>query len=290
MRLLACLNGDLIPAEEARVSIFDRGFLLGDAIYEVLRLYRGQPWLEDEHFARLKRSLGEVEIEGIDLARLASRMRETIRRSEIEEGTVYIQITRGVARRTHAFPDPAVLPTELIVVRPYDDSKIEDLRENGAGVISRPDLRWGRRDIKSTNLLANVLASEEAKRAGRVEAVLVDRDGFVTEATHSSLLWVRCGRIEGTPDGPDILPGTTRGLIRGLLAELQLEWHEVRVSLEGLKLVDELILVGTTYEILPVVILDDHPIADGRPGPIAGSLRAGYRRAIEAWLGKASTR
>ena len=115
---------------------------------------------------------------------------------------------------------------------------------------------------------------------------MVDRDGFVTEATHSSLIWVRSGRVEGTPDGPHILPGTTRGLIRKMLAELHLEWHEVRVSLEGLKLVDELILVGTTYEVLPVVLVDDHPIGNGRPGTIARSLNAGYRRAIDEWLGE----
>ena len=233
----------------------------------------------------MKRSLGEVALEGVDLDRLASRMRETIRRSEVDEGTVYIQITRGVAPRTHAFPDPPVAPTELIVVRPYDDSKTAELRETGAGVISHPDIRWGRCDIKSTNLLANALAAEQAK-AGGAEAVLVDRDGFVTEATHSSLIWVRSGRVEGTPDGPRILPGTTRGLIRKMLAELHLEWHEVRVSLEGLKLVDELILVGTTYEVLPVVLVDDHPIGNGRPGTISRSLSACYRRAIDEWLGE----
>lgn len=280
MELLACLNGTIGPADEARISIFDRGFLFGDAVYEVIRLYQGRPWLEKEHFSRLRRSLDEIGIQGVDLERLAFRMRETTRRSEVREGTVYIQITRGSAPRTHAFPDPLVPPTELIVVRPLEDSKIQVLRENGVKTISVPDIRWGRRDVKSTNLLANVLAAEKAKRAGCPEAVLIDRDGFVTEATHSSLIWVRCGRVESTPEGPDILPGTTRRFITSLLKDLGFVWHEVRVSLEGLRLVDELLLSGTTYEILPVIALDGLPIGNGRPGPLALSLQAAYRNAV----------
>src|SRR6185312_10063425 len=138
-----------------------------------------------------------------------ARIHRTISASEIEEGTAYVHITRGVAPRAHAFPDPPVPLTELIVIRSYNDAPMVQMREKGVSAISRPDLRWKRCDVKSTNLLANVLANEAAHRHDAFEAVLVD-DGLVTEATHSSLLWVRDGRLEATPEGPEILPGTTR--------------------------------------------------------------------------------
>ena len=141
-----------------------------------------------------------MEFPEVDLDALGDRIRRTIEASEVEEGTAYIHITRGVAPRAHAFPNPPVPPTELIVVRPYDDSATAGKRETGVAVVSRPDLRWKRCDVKSTNLLANVVALESANRAGAYEALLVDADGLVTEATHSSVLWVRDGRIEGTPE------------------------------------------------------------------------------------------
>ena len=218
MKDLACLNGETMPVEEARVPVWDRGFLFGDAVYEVFRMYRGRRWLESEHLARLRRSLTELDFGPYEFERLIERMDRTVAASEIREGTIYVQITRGVAPRSHAFPDPSVPPTELIVVRPYDDGPAARLRQQGARMISQPDLRWKRCDIKSTNLLANVLAYESARRAGCDEAVLVDSAGFVTEATHSSVLWVRQGRLEGTPEGHEILPGMTRQLVLRLAA------------------------------------------------------------------------
>src|SRR5947209_7598373 len=181
MDSLACLDGELMPADQARVPIWDRGFLFGDAVYEVFRIYRGRCWLEDEHMARLRRSLRAMEFANVDLAGLAVRLHRTIAQSGIEEGTVYVQITRGVAPRQHAFPHQAVPPTELIVVRPYDDAATAALRETGVAAISYPDLRWRRCDVKSTNLLANVLANQAAHRAGAYEAILVDEAGRVTE-------------------------------------------------------------------------------------------------------------
>jgi D-alanine transaminase len=199
-----------MPVEQARVPVWDRGFLFGDSVYEVWRTYRGRCWLEPEHLARLRRSLKEMEFPAVDLERLMDRVHRTVAQSEIKEGTVYVQITRGVAPRVHVFPDPSVPPTELIVVRPYDDAPTARLRAAGASMISQTDIRWKRCDVKSTNLLGNVLAIEAARRAGCQEAVLVDDDGLVTEATHSSLIWVRDGRLEGTPEGHEILPGMTR--------------------------------------------------------------------------------
>src|SRR5262245_50471032 len=160
MQDLACLNGETMPVEQARVPVWDRGFLFGDSVYEVFRMYQGRCWLEAEHLSRLKRSLAELEFPPYDLSRLMERARETIRARGIGEGILYVQITRGVAPRSHPFPDPPVPPTELIVVRPYDDGPTARFRETGVSVISQPDLRWKRCDIKSTNLLANVLAIE----------------------------------------------------------------------------------------------------------------------------------
>jgi D-alanine transaminase len=284
MKELACLNGEVTPVEEARVPIWDRGFLFGDAAYEVFRLYRGRRWLEAEHLARLRRSLAELDFGPYELERLIERMDRTVLASEIQEGTVYVQITRGVAPRSHPFPDPSVPPTELIVIRRYDDGPTARLRQVGARVISQPDLRWKRCDIKSTNLLANVLAFEAARRAGCDEAILVDSAGFVTEATHSSLLWVRNGQLEGTPEGHEILPGMTRQLVIRLARSLEIRFSSSRVKLADLAGADEFILFGTTTEVLPVVRIDDRPIGTAQPGPVARRLGDAYRQEVEQWL------
>ena len=253
MHVLACLNGEIMPVDQAKVPVWDRGFLFGDSVYEVFRMYQGRCWLEEEHLARLRRSLAELGFAPYDLTGLMKRAYATIQASEILEGTLYLQITRGVAPRSHPFPDPPVTPTEVIIVRPYDDGPTLKLRETGVAAISHPDLRWKRCDIKSTNLLANVLAIEAARRAGAYEAVLIDADGYVTEATHTSLLWVREGRLEGTPEGHEILPGMTRQLVLRLLDRLAIPFAGTQVTLDELKAADELILVGTTTEVVPIV-------------------------------------
>ncbi len=284
MEVLACLNGETMPVEHARVPVWDRGFLFGDSVYEVFRMYQGRCWLETEHFARLRRSLKELDFPPYDLDALASRIYRTIAASGILEGTVYVQITRGVVPRSHAFPDPPVTPTELIVVRPYDDGPTARLREAGVKVISHPDLRWKRCDIKSTNLLANCMATEAARCAGGYEAILVDSAGFVTEATHTSVLWVRQGRLEGTPDGNEILPGMTRQLILRLVKLLAIPFVGTHVTLPELKAADEVILVGTTTEVVPIVQIDEERIGTGSPGPVAQRLWDAYRQEVERRL------
>ncbi|WP_250847193.1 aminotransferase class IV [Aquisphaera insulae] len=286
MQVLACLNGEIMPVEEAKVSVWDRGFVFGDAVYEVFRMYRGRCFLEAEHLARLARSLKELKFPGCDLDRLMDRVRATIAASGILEGTLYVQITRGVAPRSHPFPSPPVPPTEVIIVRPYDDRPTQAAREAGVRLISLPDLRWKRCDIKSTNLLANVLAIEEAHRAGAFEAVLVDDAGLVTEATHSSILWVRDGILEGTPEGNEILPGMTRKLVLHLTESLGIPFRGTHVRLEELKGADEVILVATTSEVVPVTRIDDAAIGSGSPGPVAKRLHGAYEAAVEAWLAR----
>jgi D-alanine transaminase len=172
----------------------------------------------------------------------------------------------------------------LIVVRPYDDQPTHEFRRHGARVITQPDLRWKRCDIKSTNLLANVLAIEAAHRAGCDEAVLIDSNGLVTEATHSSVLWVRNGRLEGTPEGHEILSGMTRQLILRLAHSLEIPFGSSHVTVAELREASEVILVGTTSEVLPVVRIDHQTVGAGSPGPIARRLSDAYRREVEKWL------
>lgn len=284
MRSLACLNGELMPVEEARVPVWDRGFLFGDSIYEVTRLYQGRSWLEAAHLDRLRWSLAQMLFPPIDLDALKQRIDRTVDASQVSDGTAYIQITRGVAPRKHTFPPEGTPPTELIIVRPYDDAETERNRQAGVGVISHPDWRWKRCDVKSTNLLGNVIACEMAHRAGCPEAVLVDDAGLVTEATHSSLLWVRDGALGGTPDGPEILPGTSRHFLLKLAASLGIPFRPGQISLEELAAADEVLLSGTTIEVMPVVRLNDLPIAAGKPGPVTTSLQSAFRTSIRRWL------
>ncbi len=280
----ACLNGQFMPSEDAKVSVWDRGFVFGDAVYEVCRIYRGRPWLEDEHFDRLERSLREMEIKGVDLAQLQQQCHETIDQSGLGEATLYIQITRGVAPRAHAFPDPPVKPTVFIAVRPYDDSKTAAFRQSGVTIRSYPDIRWGRCDVKSTNLLANCIALEHVKRQGAFEAALHDQNGLITEATHSSLLWVTGGRLQGTPEHDNILPGCTRLLANRLAASLGMKIEDMKISMDDLKKADEVILMGTTIEVMPVTKVDDTVIAGGTPGAVARQLQKAYSLALREWL------
>ena len=284
MESLACLNGELMPVDQARVPIWDRGFLFGDAVYEVFRLYQGCCWLEDEHLARLRRSLGAIEIASVDFDALTARLHRTISASGIQEGTAYVHVTRGVSPRVHAFPTTTVSPTELIVVRAYEDEPVARLRNDGVGAISHPDLRWKLCDLKTTNLLPNVLANEAAHRAGCFEAILIGEKGLVTEGTQTSVLWVRDGRLEGTPEGHGILPGTTRQLVLRLCDEIRFPFASSEVTLPELVAADEVLLVGTTTEVLSIVRIDGKAVAGGTPGPVSRRLQEAYRAAVDRWL------
>src|SRR5438128_560903 len=251
MEAIANLNGERMPLSEARVPALDRGFLFGDAVYEVLRVYNGRPWRMEEHLRRLARSLGAIRIHGVDVARLEKRVLETIAAGPFAEALVYIQITRGAAPRSHAFPADAK-PLEFLYVQEFRDPYAQ-ARQDGAAVITVPDVRWGRCDIKSTNLLANVLAAQAAKEAGCVEALLCSDDGIVSEGTHTSFFGVLGGKLLTAPTSPHILPGITRALVLRLAqrAKIDLQEHELRRP--DLARVSELFLTGTTSEVLPVV-------------------------------------
>jgi D-alanine transaminase len=273
---LANLGGSILPLAEAKVPALDRGFLFGDAVYEVLRVYHGRPWLTDEHFARLGRSLAAVRIANVDLGRLRERMLATIAAGPFGEAIVYIQITRGCAPRSHAFP-ASVEPLEFLYVQAFSDPYVE-ARDKGTSVILHPDIRWGRCDIKSTNLLANVLALQAAKEAGCSEALLYLPDGSLTEASHSSLFGVRNGQLITAANGNAILPGVTRDLVVALARKDEIPVLERNLRRDELSAIDEVFLSGTTTEVLPVTRIDGHPVGNGAPGPVTKRLRLLYNR------------
>jgi D-alanine transaminase len=278
LEAIANLNGKQMPLSEVMIPALDRGFLLGDSIYEVLRIYQSRPWLEEEHWQRLARSLDAVRIHGVDLDRLRRRMLETITAGPFREATAYIQVTRGVAPRAHAFPAKAT-PLEFLYVKEFHDL-YADLRRDGAPVITQPDVRWDRCDIKSNNLLANVLAAQAAKEAGCVEALLCLADGTLTEGTHTSFFGVLDGKVLTAPNSNAILPGITRGLVLRLAARAGIAVREHVLKQGDLEHVSELFLTGTTTEVLPVVQVDGRPIADARPGPVTRRLQEAYRAAV----------
>lgn len=279
MNTLANLNGQILPLAEAKVSVLDRGFLFGDGIYEAMHLAAGRIRFYKEHLARLQRSLAELNLGGVDLERLQQRITATVQAAGLADAFIYIQITRGSApRRTHAYPD-GLIPTELIYVEPFIDPYTEQ-RSRGIRVISFPDLRWRRCDIKSLNLLGNVLAARAAQDRGANEAILVADDGTWTEATRSSLFGVVDGRLRTGPNSPAILPGVTRGFILRIIRDLGLPHDERHLHRDEASRVAELFLTGTTAEVLPIVQVDDRPIGDGTPGPLTRKLQAAFREYV----------
>lgn len=282
---LASVNGTIIPLSQARVPALDRGFLFGDAVYEVLRIYGGKPFLEQDHFDRLARSLESIRIRGVDLAGIRRRMHELIAAGPFGEAIVYIQISRGAgAHRTHNFPKDAK-PLEFLFVEDYDDAPKVERRKTGVRVITQPDVRWGRCDIKSVNLLANCLAYEAAVEAGAGEALLVLPDDTLSEASHSSFFWVIDDVVHSTPLADNILPGITRKLLVELAKKANVPFGEGHLKVSDLARIDELFLSGTTSEVLPVIQVDGQRIGKGVPGPQSQKLLAIYQDEVRRFRG-----
>jgi D-alanine transaminase len=280
--VLANINGATMPLAEAKVPALDRGFLFGDAVYEVVRVYQGKPWLMTEHWQRLAYSLEQIRIAGVDLERLQQRVLQTIKQGSFGEAIIYVQITRGAAPRAHPFPADTV-PLEFFYVQEFTDPYVT-LRQDGGCAITHPDLRWQRCDIKSTNLLGNVLAMQAAKEAGCVEALLVRDGGVVTEGTHTSLFGVRDGVLLVPPRGTSRLPGITWGFISGLTQRHQISTREQALTVADFARLDELFLTGTTTEVLPLIQVDDRKIAAGKPGPVTRRLQEAYREAVKEFV------
>lgn len=279
--MIVYFNGQFVPKEEVRISPDDRGFLFADGVYEVIASYNGRLFRPDEHFRRLERSLHELRIALPDLADLRRAAERLIEVNGLTRGdaAIYIQITRGVAPRNHAFPDPAVPPTVYANAFPFQPP--HEAQERGIKVILVPDVRWARCDVKSVALLANVLASQRAVESGAAEAVFV-RDGVVTEGSRNNVCAVFGGRLVTHPKTNVILPGITRDVVLELCGQLGIPYSETFIPESQLREADELMIVGTLSEIIPVVQVDDWPVGDGKPGPVTRRLQQAFREMVEA--------
>ena len=278
MPRLAYVNGRFVRQADACVSIEDRGFQLSDGIYEVWAVFGGQLVDSEGHFARLARSLNELRIAmPMSRAALTVVLRETVRRNCIVEGTVYLQVTRGAAPRDHAFPDPAPAPTLVITAKRGDPQAAERRAAAGVSVITLPDIRWGRCDIKTVGLLPNVLAKQAAREQGAFEAWLVDAEGRVTEGA-SSNAWIldKDGVLRTRELEANILRGVTRTALLAIAAEIGVPVQQHPFTVAEAKAAKEAFVTGAGALVMPVVRIDDTVIGDGRPGPLAVRLRALY--------------
>jgi len=271
------LDGQYMPLAEARVPVLDRGFVFGDGIYEVVPVYAGRPFRWRQHRARLGRSLAAIRIaDPLGPAGWDALVADLIGRHPWPDQFVYIQVTRGVAPRAHAFPadsKPTVFAMSSELKPPA-----QALREKGISLASLPDERWLHCDIKSISLLGNVLARQAAVEAGAHECVMF-RDGFLTEGAASNVWVARDGVVRGVPAGPLALEGIRVGLIESLCAAEGIAFERRRIHRDELPRADELMISSATQEILPVTLLDGKPVGDGRPGPLQRRLHAAYQRA-----------
>ena len=276
MSRIAYVAGQYLPHRQAAVHIEDRGYQFGDGVYEVITVMGGRLVDEERHLGRLNRSLTELRINSpMCNAALKIVMREVLRRNGVDSGIVYLQVTRGVAPREHAFPK-AAKPVLVITSR---RSRPPDPRLSHAGiaVITIPDIRWQRCDIKSVALVANVLGKQQAREAGAYEAWQVDRDGYVTEGT-STNAWIvtEDGAVVTRAADHSILNGVTRLAVFDIIHREGYRLVERPFTVAEAKAAREAFLTSTTADLLPVVLLDGAPVADGKPGPLSRKLREAY--------------
>jgi D-alanine transaminase len=278
MGRVAYVNGRFVPQAEAQVSIEDRGYQFADAVYEVWALFDGKLSDPEGHFARLERSLGELSI-AMPMSRKALTLvlKEAVRRNRVREGLVYLQVSRGVAPRDHPFPKTPVLPSMVVTVSRVDRAASEARAAKGVGVVTTPENRWGRCDIKTVGLLPNVLAKQKAREAGAVEAWFVDELGFVTEGGSSNAWIVDAeGRLRTRDTNANILRGVTRLTLLDVVREAGITVDERPFSPADALAAKEAFITGAGSLVLPVVSVDGKPVGDGKPGPLAMRLRKLY--------------
>jgi D-alanine transaminase len=278
------VNGRYVPHAEATVHIEDRGYQFADAIYEACEVRDGAIIDLTRHLDRMERSLAALSIPNpMSRKALALVMAEVIRRNRVRHGSVYLQVSRGVARRDHMFPLTPVAPSVVVVARSADPAKGEATAQKGVGVITVPDIRWGRVDIKTTGLLPNVLAKEAARSAGAREAWFVDDEGFVTEGG-SSNAWIvtRDGVLVTRGEGPDILSGITRRTILDTAAALGIPVEFRKFTVEEAKAAREAFNSSASTVVFPVVSIDGTPVANGHPGTLSLQLRQTFHDHAEA--------
>ncbi len=282
MSRIAYVNGSYQRHAEAGVAIEDRGLQFADAVYEVWSLRHGVLLDSEGHFTRLERSLNELRIAmPMGIAALKAVIAETVRRNRLRDGLVYLQITRGVAPRNHVFPTTPVAPGVIITAKPVDWAAIDAKAATGARVVTVPDQRWARCDIKSTSLLPNVLAKQAAADARSEEAWMVDAEGYVTEGS-STNAWIvdREGALVTRDATANILNGITRRTIMSVAADRQMRVVERAFTVAEAQAAHEAFFTAATALVTPVVAIDGKPVGDGAPGPVAKALRAAYLAAF----------
>ena len=283
MSRIAYVNGRYLPRDAAKVSVEDRGYQFADGVYEVCEVMGGRLVDERRHMARLDRSLGELRItRPMSHAALAVVLRETIGRNRVRDGIVYVQVTRGAARRDFPFPAAGTRPSLVVTARNSDQKSLEDIAAEGIAVVTVPDIRWRRVDIKSVALLPNVLAKQAAREQGAREAWLVDGQGRVTEGG-SSNAWIvsRDGILITHPLGNDILPGITRSVVIDVIKAQGLPFEERTFTVEEAYAAREAFITSASQTVLPVVSIDGRPVGNSAPGLIATGLRRDYHRHAE---------
>ena len=278
MGRIAYVNGRFVPQGQAVVHIEDRGYQLADAVYEVWALFDGKLADAEGHFARLERSLGELRIP-MPMSRTALTLvlKEAVRRNRVREGLLYLQVSRGVARRDHAFPTEPVRPAVVMTVSTVDRVASEARAAKGVSVVTTPEIRWGRCDIKTVGLLPNALAKQKAREAGAVEAWFVDDLGFVTEGA-SSNAWIvdADGRLRTRDTNANILRGITRSTLLSVIKREGMEVDERPFTPAEAVAAREAFITGAGTLVLPVVAVDGKKVGEGMPGPVATKLRRLY--------------
>ena len=282
MSRIAYVNGRYLPQRDAGVNIEDRGYQFGDGIYEVIHVHEGRFVDTGIHLVRFERSLREIALPApMRRQALLAVLGEVVRRNRVREGLVYMQVTRGVARRDHRFPRPGIKPA-FVVTAKHGGTFPRDIDAWACSAITMPDQRWARCDIKSVNLLPNVLARQKAAEAGAYEAILIDDKGQVTEGAATSV-WIvdASGRLRTRHLDQHILPGCTRGALRSLLGENRIEFAEHAFSEAELRTAREIFLTSATSFVKPVTRLDDATIGDGAPGPVTRRLFGIFSRHVD---------
>ncbi len=272
------LNGQYVRLGDAKISVLDRGFIFGDGIYDVVPAYKGKPFRMEGHLARLERSLAAIGIVS-DMTRDGWRtlVLDMIARSGLGDCMVYIQVTRGVAKRDHGFPKN-IEPTVFCMVSPFERPDAAK-REKGLSAVGIPDIRWLHCEIKSVSLLGNVLAKQRATEAG-VDDVLQFRDGFLSEGSSCNIWVVRDGVLLAPPRDNLILEGIRYGLMEEMAAEAGVGFEARAISEAEVDTADEIMLTSATKEVLPITHYNGKPVGNGVPGPVYVALRAGYDKAI----------
>ena len=262
---IAYLNGEYVPLKDCKVSALDRGFIFGDAIYELIPVYNGKAFYLDAHLARLKRSLDQIEINSPhDDAGWTDIVNQLVQKSGLNDLYVYIQVTRGVAPRDHAFPADAT-PTVFAMIGAWPSMPAESYEE-GLNAVTVKDMRWDRCDIKVTSLLANVLKKQKAAESDAHEAIII-RDGMVLEGSASNVFVVKDNHIYSAPKNNLILPGITRDVVVDLINDNHLPLAEEAPSEEILRTADEVWITSSTKECMPITTLDSKAVGNGKPGP-----------------------